>query len=135
MKKKSNGKNGRGILWRILLIVAALIFAAVLELGKHTILGWILTAIVLLAFIIIRIWVLKGKGRPVRFLAWLALIAAFACILWISWPPYKAVPAVQGKSAGTTEIVHVEQGDHMLRASLSCILPKQMRRQSATGLT
>lgn len=111
MKKNTNRKNGRGILWRILLIIAAIIFAAVLELGKHTILGWILTAIVILAFIIIRIWVLKGKGRLVRFLAWLALIAAFACILWISWPPYKAVPAVQGKSAGTTDIVHVKQGD------------------------
>lgn len=111
MKHRLEKKQPRGIFWRILLIIVSVIFVAVLELGKHTILGWILAAVVICAFIIIRIKVLKGKGRGIRFLAWVCLIAAFACILWVSWPPYKAIPAVSGKTAGMTDVIHVAQGD------------------------
>lgn len=105
MKEQASEKKNRGILWRVLLVFAALVFAAVLELGKHTIAGWILTAAAVCAFIIIRIRVLSGRKRSVRLLAWLALFSAFTCILWISWPPYRNIPAVQGKSAGVTDII------------------------------
>ena len=111
MARHQEKKPSRGILWRILLALAALVLFAVLELGKHTILGWALAAAALIAFIILRTTVLKEKGRGLRFLAWLGLFAVFALILWISYPPVKNVPAVAGKTGGTTEVLHTGAGD------------------------
>lgn len=106
-KAEKKQKTSRGILWKVLLGIAVIVFAAVLELGKHTVFGWILTAVIVIAFIVVR----KKLGRSVRGFAWLGLLAAFACVLWISWPPYRAVPAVSDKSAGTTDVIHLTQGD------------------------
>ena len=38
-------KQSKGILWRVLFVISALLMFAVLELGKHTVWGWILTAL------------------------------------------------------------------------------------------
>lgn len=111
MKQGTVKDKSKGILWRVLLAIAVLLMAAVLELGKHTIPGWILTIAAVCGFCILRMKVLNGKSRGIRILGWIGLLAAFACILWISWPPVKAVPAVYGKSAGVTDVVHVSQGD------------------------
>jgi len=73
---RKTGKASRGILWRVLLIIAAVMIAAVLELGKHTIHGWILAAIVICGFIIIRIKILKGSPRDRH------VSARFALLLW-----------------------------------------------------
>ena len=104
-------KKTTGFGWKILLAVAAILFFAVLELGKHTVLGWVLTAALIAAFICFRSRVLQGKRNAVRFIGWLGLIAVFVLILRISWPPVRPVPAVPGKSAGVTDIVHTRQGD------------------------
>ena len=85
--------------------------AAVLELGKHTLFGWFLTAPAVLGFLLISKYFLKDQGRFIRFLGWIGLILAFALILWISWPPVRSVPAVSGRSAGVTEVVHLKNGD------------------------
>ena len=111
MKHSANEKKSRGIFGIILLVIAAFIFFAVLDLGKHTLTGWILTAALIAAYIILRVKVLKGKRRLVRLGGWLCFIAAYAVILWVSWPPVRPVPAVSGKSAGVTDIVHTAQGD------------------------
>ena len=104
MKKRSSG-------WIVLLVVFALLFAAVLELGKHTVIGWILTAAAVAGFAVLRKTRLSEKKRGLRFLSWIALIALFAVILLVSWPPVKPVPAVSYKNPERTEIVKVEQGD------------------------
>ncbi|MBQ9891443.1 MAG: carboxylesterase family protein [Firmicutes bacterium] len=104
MKKRSAG-------WIVLLVVFALFFAAVLELGKHTLLGWILTAAAVAAFAWLRKSKLAGKKRGVRFLSWLALIAVFFVILAVSWPPVRPVPAVSVKNPEKTATVRVEQGE------------------------
>ena len=111
IKHAANERKSRGIFGIILLVIAAFIFFAVLDLGKHTLTGWILTAALIAAYIIFRIKVLKGKRRLIRFGGWVCFIAAFVVILWISRPPVQAVPAVSGKSAGVTDIVHTAQGD------------------------
>ncbi|MBP5224027.1 MAG: carboxylesterase family protein [Lachnospiraceae bacterium] len=111
MADKKVKKPSRGILWKVLLAIAALILFTVLELGKHTLWGWALAVLAIAAFIFLRVKKLKGKGRGVRLLAWLGLLAVFAVILWISRPPVKAVPAVAGKNGGTTGVIHVAQGD------------------------
>ena len=46
----------------ILLAFAALIFFAVLELGKHTLIGWILTVLLISAYAVFRCTVLKQAG-------------------------------------------------------------------------
>ena len=107
----SKDRKNRGIFWRALLAVTAVIMLAVLELGKHTILGWGLTAVLLAGFFLLRSKILQKKGRFLRFGAWCGMLVLFAGILWISWPPVQAVPAVAGKTGGVTDRVHVAQGD------------------------
>lgn len=107
----SKDRKNRGIFWRALLAVTAVIMLAVLELGKHTILGWGLTAVLLAGFFLLRSKKLQKKGRFLRFGAWCGMLVLFAGILWISWPPVQAVPAVAGKTGGVTDRVHVAQGD------------------------
>lgn len=104
-------KRPRGILWRILFALAAILAAAVLELGKHTIPGWILAALLFGGYYLIRsrCWGRWSTGR--KLLVQLGMLAAFAAVLWISWPPVRLIPAVKGSSAGTTDTVHVAQGD------------------------
>ena len=99
------------MMWRIILAIVFLIFFAVLELGKHTILGWILTAVLLCTFIFLRGKVFIGSKWIIRLLLWIGMLAVFAGILWLSWPPVKAVPAVSGKTGGITEVIHLQQGD------------------------
>ena len=107
MKRKRSG----GILWRILFLLAAVLAAAVLELGKHTIPGWILAALLFGGYYLIRSR-FRNKWKTGKWLLVQAgMLAAFAAILWISWPPVRPVPAVKGASAGTTDAVHVAQGD------------------------
>ena len=104
-------KESQGRLWRVLLGVVLVLMFAVLELGKHTLLGWTLTIAALAGFALLRGEGLARSGRWVRFAAWCGLLLVFAGILWISWPPVRPVPAVAGKTVGVTEVVHVAQGD------------------------
>ena len=110
-RTKKEKRPSRGILWRVLLVIFALLAAAALELGKHTLLGWGLAALAVAGFVWLRKKKLAGSRRIVRFAAWLGLFAVFAGILLLSRPPVRAVPAVSGKSAGATDVVHVAQGD------------------------
>ena len=110
-RTKKPGRAPGRVLWKVLLVLFALIMAAVLELGKHTLPGWGLAAAVLAAFVWLRSKKLSQSRRLVRFAAWLGLFAVFAVILIISRPPTRAVPAVSGKSAGITDVIHVAQGD------------------------
>ena len=93
-------KQGK-VLWRLLFAAGALIFLAVLELGKHTWLGWALGLLLLAGFYFLRAKKMKGAGKGKRFLCWLGLLGAMAAVLLVSWPPVRAVPAVRdGKETG-----------------------------------
>ena len=111
MKTNSKKKRSRGILWRILFFLLLLILFAVLELGKHTILGWILLVLVFAAFYVFRSTKLKEKSKGIRFLSWIALLILCGIVLWISWPPVRLIPAVQAKNPAKTDLIHVTQGD------------------------
>ena len=112
MTKQMKKKHAPGrILWKVLLGLFALIFFAVLELGKHTLLGWGLALLTLAAFIFLRARKLSGSRRLVRLGAWLGLFIVCGGILLLSRPPVRAVPAVQGKNGGVTEVLHTAQGD------------------------
>ena len=104
-------KQSRGILWRILFVFAVVLAGAALWLGRHTILGWILCALLFGGYYLIRsrCWSKWKTGRKLLIQA--GMLASFAVILWVSWPPVRLIPAVKGSSAGSTDVVHVAQGD------------------------
>ena len=104
-------KRSKGILWRILFFLAAGLAAAVLELGKHTILGWILAAVLWGGYYLIRSRCRDRWKAGKKLLIQAGMLVAFAAILWASWPPVRLIPAVKGSSAGSTGAVHVAQGD------------------------
>ncbi len=122
-KKKRPGAGS----W-ILVALAVLLMCAVLELGKHTLLGWGLAALLIAGFILLKIRVLNAKKRGVRFLGWMGFFAVFAVILLVSWPPVQAVPALNGKTAGATGIVHIAQGD------LTGVVSEDGRIEAYTGI-
>ncbi|MBQ9563348.1 MAG: carboxylesterase family protein [Lachnospiraceae bacterium] len=97
---------GLWILWAILTVA----LAAVLELGKHTVLGWILAAAVMGGFAWYRHTVLAGAGTGVRIAAWLAVLACAALVLLISRPPVRPVPAVSVKNPEKTEVYQTGKG-------------------------
>ena len=92
----------------ILFVLAALVMLALLELGKHTLVGWALTAFLLLGFALLYP---RIASKALRLLAWLGLIALLALILKLSAPPCRAIPAVEGKNPAVTEVVTVAQGE------------------------
>ena len=107
MKKE----RSKGILWRILFGLSLLLIFAWLELGKHTVWGWVLTALAFAGWYVVRtrVWEKWNAGR--KWLARGGMLAVLAVTVWISWPPVQPVPAVRGGLNRTTGIVHVEQGD------------------------
>ena len=110
---KENGKRrarGRAA-FAVFAALYGIILFSVLELGKHTVAGWILAAAALGGFVLLRIKVLEGKKAGIRLLGWAGLFAVSALILAVSWPPVRNVPAVSGKSAGKTGVVHTAAGD------------------------
>lgn len=107
----SESDQKRGFMWIFLLVILSLVFFATLELGKHTLIGWILGAVLVAAFIFVRVKGLNSANRWMRFIGWAGLAAWGLIILWISKPPVQPVPAVEGKSAGITDVIHVSQGD------------------------
>ena len=98
-------------LWRIFFILLVLLLIVVLELGRHTVIGWVLVALVFGAFYYLRSNRLKESSLGKRFLSWICLLAVCALVLLISYPPIKAVPAVEGKNPETTDVIHLSQGD------------------------
>ena len=103
--------RSKGILWRILFILAALICAAILELGKYTLPGWVLAALLFAGYYFCRVKFWKSWKTREKLITQLCMLAGFAAVLWISWPPVKLVPAIKGSSAGQTGVLHVAQGD------------------------
>ena len=87
--------------------IVFLLMLAVLELNKNTLLGFLLTIAAAALFVFLRG---RAAGGGLRFACWVGWIALFALILFLTWPPVKAVPAVEGKSAGRTQIVTLRDG-------------------------
>ena len=104
MKKR---KAGFYVFFTLLLLV----MLAVLELNKNTIWGFALALGAAALF-----WRLRGSeklcgrwyGRLACRLGWIAL---FVGILFLTWPPVKAVPATDQKNPVRTQIVRVAQGE------------------------
>ena len=106
--KKTGKKNSGFTVWIILL---AVLFALVLEFSRNTLPGWILAAALFVLFLKIYRRILKKKSGLLRFLGWAAFLLLLVLDLFLTAPPYRAIPAVEGSSPEATAVVHVTQGD------------------------
>ncbi len=88
-----------------------LIMLAVLELNKNTLLGFLLLIAATAAFVTLFVKVLHGGKWYWKVLGWLGWIAAFVGILFLTWPPTKAVPAYTGSKPEYTGVVSLSDGD------------------------
>ena len=87
-----------------------LVMAAVLELNKNTLLGFALLVAATVGFAVLFSKVLQGGKWYGKLLGYAGYLAAFALILFLTWPPTRAVPAYEGKAPVYTEPVTVEKG-------------------------
>ena len=95
----------------ILLIVLAVVMVLLLELGKHTLLGWFLAAAVFAGYIYAYDRVVAAQPLASRVGIFVLFLALLFVVLRVSWPSIRFVPAIDGENGGKTEIVQVEQGE------------------------
>lgn len=88
----------------------ALLFAALFELGKNTLTGWVLLLALLVGYFVFRGKILAGHGFGWRFLGFLGFLVIAGVLFRFSGPPVRAVPAVRCKDPKVTGIVTVAQG-------------------------
>ncbi|MBR4467722.1 MAG: hypothetical protein IKS34_05400, partial [Clostridia bacterium] len=96
----------RRIVLGFLLILALL----VLELNRNTIAGWIITAALFIAVEVLYETGLLRKHLLLRIGGWVFLLAGFAVILFLTWPPVRRVPVTTDKSARETGVVQLRDG-------------------------
>ena len=97
---------GFGILTGLLF----LLMAAVLELNKNTLLGFGLLIAATAVFAAVFAKVLQSSKWYMKLLGYLGYLAVFAGILFLTWPPTRAVPAYEGKVPVYTRAVKLQQG-------------------------
>lgn len=90
--------------------IVTLLFGAVLELNKNTIIGWILLVILAVIFPVLYMTKLSNGRWFVKLIAWLAYFALFFGILLATWPPVKAVPASDDLKPEQTGTIKTSDG-------------------------
>ena len=103
-------KKEKRVVHVILLILAGLLCAALLELGKRTVAGWLVSAILFCAFILTYDRFLAGLGRLPRLGGWIVFLGLLALCFHLFRPPIRSVPAVEEKNAPATDVVTVTEG-------------------------
>ena len=94
-------------------IVTGLLFllmAAVLELNKNTLPGFGLLIAATAVFAVVFAKALQGSKWHMKLLGYLGYMAVFAGILFLTWPPTRAIPAYEGKVPVYTRAVKLRQG-------------------------
>lgn len=99
-------------LFVILSVFVLLLMLVILELNKNTILGFILTAAVTAGFYLLHRLIVQRKNKwYLKCALWLGWLILFASVLFITYPPIRAVPAVTNKNPEATPVICVQQGD------------------------
>ncbi|MBP5332215.1 MAG: carboxylesterase family protein, partial [Lachnospiraceae bacterium] len=111
------GKKHTPVSFIIVLTLISVLFFILLEFSKNTVVGWILTAAVITAFIIFHHKAadpaFSGRLNPktAKMLCWVAFIALLAGIYFLTAPPVRRVPAVEGFGVEKTGVIKVAQGE------------------------
>ncbi|MBR0207399.1 MAG: carboxylesterase family protein [Oscillospiraceae bacterium] len=100
MKKRSSG------FW-IGFILTLLAMLALLELCRNTTAGFVLLLPAAALFVRLRG---RAEGKGKRALCWLGFLALFAAVLFVTKPPVRAVPAVEGKESARSQVVVTRKG-------------------------
>ena len=88
----------------VLICILSLLFAVVLELNHNTVIGWALLAVLAVAAIVIY------RKTTHKILLVLGFVACFVLILFLTWPPTRAVKASEDKNPALTEVVMTDKG-------------------------
>ncbi len=100
------------ILFVFFSLLLFIIMLVVLELNKNTVAGFALVAVITAGFYTLHRYTVAHGGKFFKkSAAWLGWIAMFIGILFLTWPPVKAAPAVNVKNPEKTEIIKLKQGD------------------------
>ena len=108
MEKKRSSKG-----FVIGLIIIGLLYLVLIELSKNTIVGWVLTAAVTAGFVLVRSGLIKKEKymKGIGAACWCGFIALLAIVYFITAPPVKRVPAVEGFGVQKTGTVKVSEGE------------------------
>ena len=94
----------------VFFILFLLLFGTLFELGRNTVWGWCAVGALFICFLILHGKVLFKKRKALRFCSWAGFIVLLSVLFVLSGPPAKQVPAVDGKSPKTTDVVTIAQG-------------------------
>ena len=87
--------------------LALLVMLALLELCKNTLWGFVLLALAAAAFVPLHG---RAEGKGKRALCWLGFAALFAAVLFVTKPPVRSVPALEGKNLPRSKVVVTKSG-------------------------
>ena len=94
----------------ILFVLTALIWALLFELDRNTVWGWILLGLVLAAWLVLRCRVLVHHGFWLRLAGFAGMTVLAFLVFRLSYPPIRAIPAVNVRNPKATGVVTVAQG-------------------------
>ncbi|MCR5807947.1 MAG: carboxylesterase family protein [Clostridiales bacterium] len=94
----------------LVLALTVLVFAALLELNKNSVWGFIALLALAVLYVIAAAKLPEGTKWIAKFGLWLLFAALLAGVFLLSWPRTKRVPAAEGRSLSRTETVEVSQG-------------------------
>ncbi len=95
---------------RIITVLLFALFFVILELNKNTFWGWILLLVATVCFFAV-FESGRLKGRPfMKVLCWAAYFGLFAGILFLTYPPFKRVPATLSGDLKETAVITLDDG-------------------------
>ena len=95
----------------IITIAISILMAAVLELNKNTLFGWLLLVIALAGMAVISRKYMGTWSWWKKALSIAAYMAVCVGIVFITWPPVKRVPAADTANPPRTEVYSTAYGD------------------------
>ncbi|MCR5665598.1 MAG: carboxylesterase family protein [Eubacterium sp.] len=110
MVKKHTGRRG-SILFGTFFVIVLVVMLALIELNQNTVWGFVLTILAGAGFWYLNRMRLREKRAWLRCLSWIGWLVVFVVIVLITWPPTKAVKAVDYDNPQKTDIVKVQNGD------------------------
>ena len=95
----------------VLYVLLAMLMLAVLELNQNRLIGSILIVLFAAGMIALRLTVLTERPWYLKLTAVIGFFGLFAAVLFLTWPPTRAVPAATQKSPEYTRTYSVAQGE------------------------
>lgn len=95
----------------IVTVITFVLMLALLELNKNQLWGFAAAAVLAVGYVLLSGKLLSGARWYAKFGIWVLWLCVFGGLIFISWPPTKAVPAAKGGALASTGIIKVEQGE------------------------